>query len=234
MFKTIISVSAVASLLLINTVQAATPGNSQYAVTGKLGTLGIGADLTYRINNKLNARFNINGGSANADGEEEGVTYAGDLDAQTIGGLLDYHPRGGGFRLSAGLYHNSNELDLNATGSNSNALIGDKTYDLSNATLNTNVGFKSVAPYVGIGWGNAVKMGSKWSFSLDAGVLFQGAPDAKISATGTVDEVGGANSINVSDAIFQTELAKEEKELNDELKDFKAYPVISLGASYRF
>ncbi len=238
MFKTVISTSVVASIFLMNTVQAATPDNSQYAVTGKLGTLGIGADLTYRINDKFNARLNINGGSVNADDAEDGIKYKGDFDVQTIGGLMDYHPMASGLRISVGIYNNGNELNLNATGSgNNNAEIGDRTYDITGANLATNVGFKSIAPYLGIGWGNAVKMGSKWRLSLDAGVLFQGTPEAKVTASGNaIDTTNGGNiPVNLAtDPTFQAELIKEENNLNDELKDFKAYPVISLGVSYRF
>lgn len=220
MLKTSISVTTMAAVLLFNTSFAETPSDSQYAITGKVGTLGLGADLTYRINNKINARFNFNGGSVDADGEEDGINYTGNLEAQTIGGLVDYHPMASGLRISAGLYSNGNELDLNANGGN--AQIGDTNYDLSNTNLNTNVSFKSVAPYLGLGWGNAVKMGSKWRFALDAGVLFQGSPNAKITVTG--------NNANVS----QADINEEEQNLNDDLKDFKAYPVISAGVSYRF
>jgi hypothetical protein len=233
MQKNILSATLVVSLLLIHSAQADT--NSQYAITGKVGTLGAGLDLTYHINKKLNARFNLNGASKSADGEEDGVNYTGNLDALTIGGLIDYHPMAGNFRLSAGLYNNQNEINLDATGSNDNAQVGDRSYNLTGATLNTNVGFKSVAPYLGLGWGNAVKTGSKWRFSFDAGVLFQGTPEAKITASGNAIDLATNTAVNLAtDTQFQTELATEEQSLNDDLKDFKAYPVISLGVSYRF
>ncbi len=105
---------------------------------------------------------------------------------------------------------------------------------MSDANLNTQVGFNSIAPYLGVGWGNAVKKGSQWRFSLDAGVLFQGSPEAKFTTSGTVDAGAGAGAISVNDPLFQNDIDKEEQNLNDELKDFKALPVISLGTSYRF
>nr|CAA6829339.1 MAG: Unknown protein [uncultured Thiotrichaceae bacterium] len=151
MLETVISVSSLAGMLLLCTVQAETSSDSKFALTGKVGTLGLGADLTYRINNKVNARFNINGGSVDADGEEDGINYIGNLEAQTIGGMVDYHPMVSGFRISAGLYSNGNELDLNANGGS--AEIGGIDYDLTNTNLNTNVSFNSVAPYLGVGWG---------------------------------------------------------------------------------
>ncbi len=230
MLKTILSTSVVASILLMNTAQAE---DSQFAVTGKLGTLGIGADLTYRINNKFNTRFNFNGGNIDADGDEDGIKYQGELDAQTIGGLVDYYPMGGKLRLSAGLYSNGNKLNLDTASSNGTVAIGNANYDISNAKLNTKVDFKSVAPYLGLGWGNAVKMGSKWSFNVDAGVLFQGAPEAKLTPSGSVKDSLG-NTILLTDPIFTADIQREENNLNDDLKNFKAYPVISLGVGYHF
>jgi len=233
MNKIIIQASLVIGLLTFST--AYTETNSQYALTAKIGTLGLGADLTYGVSDKLNARFSVNGGSVSADGEEDGINYQGDLDLLSVGGLVDYHPFSSNFRLSAGLFANKNELNLDASGS-SNALIGTTSYDLSQANLNTHVGFNRVAPYLGIGWGNAVKKGSQWRFSLDAGVLFQGSPKAKFTASGTVTSIAGTIDVNDSNlnALFQNDLDQEEQNLNDELKDFKALPVISLGTSYRF
>lgn len=230
--KTVFCISAMTSVLAFSSVNAADVG-----ITGKLGTLGLGVDLTLGINEKVNARLNLNGASFDADGEEDGVEYDGNLKGQTIGGLIDYHPAGNGFRLSAGFYHNGNELDLDSTGAdNTNVMIGDRDYDLSNANLNTNVGFKSIAPYLGIGWGNAVDKKSKWSFSADLGVLFQGSPEAKLNAEGTAVDIETGLTVDVgSNAEFQTELSKEEDNLNNgDLESFEFFPVASIGASYRF
>ncbi len=215
-----------------------------FGITGKVSTLGLGADLTYGLMDKLNARFSINGGSLNADGENDGINYDGTLKLQSFGGILDFHPTGGGFRLSAGIYNNGNEIDLDATGANQDAEIGDITYDISDAKLNTKVSFKSTAPYLGIGWGNAVDKASKFSMTTDLGVLFQGAPVAKLTASGNVIPKSGIHTgpaidlAGSSDAAleFQRELQKEEDNLNggDNLKKFKLFPVVSLGFNYRF
>jgi len=205
-----------------------------FGLTAKVSTLGIGADLTYGIMDKLNARLNLNGGSLNVNNEFEGVNYDGKINLQSVGGLLDFHPTGGGFRLSAGIYNNSNNMDVDATGlNNSNVEIGGRRYDLSNATLNTKVTFKSSAPYLGIGWGNAVDRESKFSLTTDLGILFQGEPSAKLSTKGTVKDVQTGTAADVS--VLNSELAMEELKLNDgDLKKFKLLPVVSLGVNYRF
>ncbi len=205
-----------------------------FGLTAKVSTLGIGVDLTYGIMDKLNVRLNLNGGSLNIDNEIEGINYDGKLNLQSVGGLLDFHPTGGGFRVSAGIYNNSNNMDVDASGiNNSNVEIGGRRYDLSDATLNTKVTFKSTAPYLGLGWGNAADKDSKFSLTTDLGVLFQGEPSAKLSTKGTVKDVQTATAVDVS--ILNGELAKEEVKLNDgDLKKFKLLPVVSLGMNYRF
>jgi len=215
-----------------------------FGITGKVSTLGLGVDLTYGIMDKLNARFNINGGSLDASGEQDGINYDGSLDLQSIGGVLDYHPTGGEFRLSVGLYNNGNKIDLDGSAANKDAKIGDITYDLSNAKLNPVVSFKSTAPYLGIGWGNAVDKKSKFSITTDLGVLFQGAPVVELTASGNVIPKSGIHTgptIDLegsSDAAkeFRSELQKEQDNLNNDenLKKFKLFPVVSLGFNYRF
>ncbi len=233
--KKIITASLLTSTLLL-TSSIANAAASDFASTGKMGTLGAGLDITYGINSKLNTRINFNGGKLNADDQNDGIHYKGDLKAQTVGGLLDFYPAGGAFRLTAGLYNNANKLDLVTSGaSNNNVFVGDRAYDLSKARLDANVKFKSTAPYLGLGWGNPVSKGSKWNFSFDAGVLFQGAPEATLKGSGQAKDIATGLALNLAtDPTFQSELSKEEKNLNNDLKDFKAYPVVSLGASYRF
>lgn len=207
---------------------------NKFGVTAKIGTLGAGLDLTYKINPKLNTRLNLNKASADYDEVDDGVAYKGDLDLFTVGALLDFHPLQNGFRLTGGLFKNNNKISATATNP-TDAEIGDITYDITDGALNSSVSFKSVAPYLGLGWGNAVKGPGKWHFSLDAGVLFQGQPKGKLTGTGNASIVGSNEVFAIeNNEDFQAELTREENNLNAELEDFKAYPVISLGVSYKF
>ena len=206
---------------------------SKFGITGKFGTLGAGLDLTFKIHPKLNARLNANGASSTYDEVDDGIAYKGDLKLSSIGALLDYHPFENGFRLSGGLYSNGNKIEGSSTDAQ-NADIGDVNYNIV-GTLNSNVGFESSAPYLGLGWGNAVNGYKNFNFSIDAGVLFQGSPNAQLCGTGTATPTAGGTAVDISnDATFLAELEKEETNLNNDLKDFKYYPVISMGVSYNF
>jgi len=134
--------------------------------------------------------------------------------------------------MSAGLYKNNNEINASSTDADE-AEIGGTVYDIE-GTLNSSISFKSIAPYIGIGWGNAVKRPNRWRISFDAGVLFQGKPEGKLSI-GDETTVRNSETGQLEDIPdFEAELAQEEDNLNAELKDFKAYPAISLGVSYNF
>lgn len=204
----------------------------------RLSTLGLGADLIYGINDQFNIRGTLRAFSYGADGEEDGIDYEGDLKLSSFGVLADYHPWGGGFHITTGLMSNGNEFNLEAVGP-SNAEIGDVRYDID-GKLNTDVTFNSAAPYLGIGWGNAFGKGSQFSLSFDVGILFQGSPEAEVSAAGTATELSSGQSFQIDDMSnplaqqFQNEIDKEEQNLNDEMEGYEYYPVISLGLNYQF
>ena len=64
--------------------------------------------------------------------------------------------------------------------------------------------------------------------NLDLGVLWQGEPEVTLDATGL------ATAPTDVQALLEPALEAERVELEDELSDFKAWPVISLGFVYNF
>jgi len=82
-------------LLGSSQVHAASP----LAVGAKIGTLGVGADVSMQVVPSLNARLGIQGFSYDTDGTESGVDY--DIDLKLFSGLLtaDWFPFQNGFRL---------------------------------------------------------------------------------------------------------------------------------------
>lgn len=206
--------------------QAAQASNTALGL--KLGTLGGGIELTQGFTDNLNGRIGFNNFSYDYEETEDGIDYDGDLDFETFSALLDWHPFGGGFRISAGAYNNGNEIDATATGTDDYD-IGDQTYTIDNARLDLAVDFDDFAPYLGIGWGDAVDQKGHVTFGLDIGVLYQGSPEASLSAQGTI----GGQDVN-DNAQFREDLRREEEQLNNDLEDFEYYPVISVGLNYRF
>lgn len=202
-----------------------------FANTGDLavgvgpGTLGIGADATVGILPQLNARLGVNVFNFDMETTQDDIDYDLDIRLLSFPILLDWHPfKNCGFRLSAGVVINQNKADLDA-GSQADYEIGGTTYPASEVgKLSGKLEFDTLAPYVGLGWGNALDESGRWTFSCDLGVVFHGSGDISLKAHGPI----------ASDPTFQAELAEERRNLEDEIDDYRYYPVIAVAISYRF
>lgn len=93
--------------------------------------------------------------------------------------------------------------------------------------MNGDVSFNSAAPYLGFGW-NSQPKNKGLSFKSDFGVMFQGSPNATLTYTGN----GGGNPTVNSQ--IRSQVAVEQTNLNDKLKNYKYYPVISFAIGYAF
>ncbi|MFC1634244.1 hypothetical protein ACFL5Z_05335 [Planctomycetota bacterium] len=91
-------------------------------------------------------------------------------------------------------------------------------------TLSGRGGINYAAPYIGIGWGNLIGRDRRWGFYSDFGVAFVDSPDVVLRANGTP----------ATDPAFQADLAKEAKDITEDLEDFEVYPVISVGLCFLF
>ena len=199
----------------------------------KIGTLGYGLEVTTGLNNKLNARLGINFFNYQANQTEESIDYKANLKLNSIAALLDWHPTGGGFRFTGGMFINNNKLELAASGQNDYE-IGNDTYT-GNLQVNGTVGFLQTAPYFGLGWGKAPSKTGHWGLGIDLGVLYQGAPHVNLNASGTATRQSDGLVIDVTnDPTFRADLLNEEDKLQHDLKDFKFYPVLSLGIIHKF
>jgi hypothetical protein len=139
--------------------------------------------------------------------------------------LLDLHPFNGGFRVTSGIFINNNEVTGSAQPSGSTIDIGGSTYNVSDiGTLDAKIDFRTIAPYLGIGWGNAVGKNSRLTISIDAGVMFQGTPNVSLHPSKDTSAIPG----------FNESLDKETADLKDDVKDLRYYPVVSLGLAYKF
>lgn len=185
----------------------------------KAGTLGVGFDVTGRLTNWFSIRGTINALDVSRDYEETGVSYEGDLRLGAAGVLVDLHPFKGNFRVTAGLLKNRNEIGLTAEPTD-DIEIGGTTYTPAQAgRLTGSIEFKDTAPYLGIGYGSAARGPGRIKFLFDLGVLNQGSGDVSIASS--------------SNQVSPVDLRQEEDELEDDIEDFKLWPVLDFGISFR-
>jgi hypothetical protein len=193
-------------------------------ITGKVGTLGVGGELTTRVISNINARVGINSLETEFDGEIDDVDYDVGVDLLSYTAMLDWHIFDDDFRISAGVILNNNELALDARPSRP-VQIGSIWYTPAQVgTLKGGVDFDEIAPYIGVGWGNALDRNKRWGLTCDFGVAFMQSPDVSLSANGTL----------AADPAFRAALARERDDIKDDLDDLRFYPVISVGLFFRF
>jgi hypothetical protein len=205
-------------------IQNETEGRSGTALTGKIGTLGLGAELNLGISENVNARFGVNGYTYKYNANSSTVNYDFNLQLQTISAIADWYPFSGGFRTSGGLFYNNNKFSLTGKPTGGNYVINGTPYTSSQiGSLQAAMTFNTVAPYLGIGWGNPVATDKGWGLVTDVGVMFQGSPNIDMVATC----IGACGTL-------PNDLAAERTKLESDLSSFKWWPVVSIGISYQW
>ncbi|GAB4472876.1 MAG: hypothetical protein OHK0044_16800 [Burkholderiaceae bacterium] len=197
-------------------------------IAAKGGTTGLGAELAWPLTERFAARLWANGGSLSRDLTESGIRYDVKLKFGAAFALADLHPFAGSFRVSAGLAYNDNRFDFTGRGDGSTIEINGVPYNSADVgTLDGRVRFDKTSPYLGIGWGSAPRGAAGFGATIDLGVMFQ---KTRASLTGTC----GPSLPAPVCAQLQNDLSAEEAQFRDAVDSFKAYPVVSVGLSYRF
>jgi hypothetical protein len=203
---------------------------AQVAVTADLGTTGVGAHLVLPIQPQLNGRVGLNYFNYDVDHSAGSVDYNARAKLKTFDLLLDWYPSATGiFRLTAGALYNGTRADVtgrpNAAGT---FTINGTQYSAGDVgRLEGKADFRKAAPYIGIGWGNALAKESGWSFGADVGAFFQGSARVRLNSVGCQ-----ASSAICSQ--LARDVAVEQANLEDDADSFKVYPVLRAAVSYRF
>ena len=209
-------------------VQSETEDRSSTALIGKIGTLGVGAELNLSISDSVKARFGINYGTYYSTYSRVSDSYDSNIQLQTVSAIADWYPYQGSFRTSGGVFYNNNNATLKAIPVGGSYTVNGVQYPAAGiSSLQGKMTFNAVAPYIGIGWGNPVATGKGWGMTTDIGVLFQGKPRIDMSAT--CDPL-----IITSCTTFNANLEAERSKLENDLSNFIWWPVASIGITYQW
>lgn len=218
-----------ASCCTINTVQAD-------AVNLALGSHGVALEYYLMLSERVSARFALTDMPIDMKRSEDEADIYLKYDRTNIGMLFDFRPMAGTFHLTTGLYVGNHNINLNAKVKNNSGEtydVGDQAYYGRNLGVKSRVSFAKAQPYLGLGWGT-LPTKSGFSVNFDIGVLYLGKTSVDITATGDAS-LDNSTWFNVtSDAIFQAELEKERRNLEDDAKKIQFAPVIQLGMGYKF
>lgn len=192
-------------------------GKIGVGVTG--GTLGIGPEVSIAASDSVAIRGNATFLSVSRGFNSSDIDYEGTAKLGSYGLMLDYHIGGGGFRLSAGGRINNNHADIKATPTAAVGINGTVYQPAAIGTISGRGDFKSFAPALTLGYAGNLKKGLKFGF--EAGALFQGSARIK-----SFDASGGG--------VLVADLEAERQSLQDDVDDFKIYPILQLSFGYRF
>lgn len=197
----------------------------------KAGTLGLGIEVVAQASDRFNLRLQHTKFSRqitkSSTGGSSDLEFDLDVDLGATTALLDFHPLAGSFRLTAGYGNNANQF-VGAAVPNGSYEIGDNVYSAADVgTVNGRIDFKSSAPYLGFGWGNAFDGDGGFAMNLDIGVFLQGAPQVHISTSKQLSDP-------TAQALLQQNLNKETANFEEDSKALKAWPVLALGLTYLF
>lgn len=202
---------------------------ADFGVGVKAGTVGLGLEGRWDPPVPwFDIRLGVNRYDYETSSDYVGVAYDATLalDSYYLTGNIKFPVSP--FRLTLGAFSNGNELQmLSADTGGLDLDIGGAPFpvDLVGA-LRSTTSFDSTAPYVGVGFD--FELFGKAGLNLDFGVLWQGEPQVELSAT---------NFDNLSppeQALLGPALAAEQAALQDEISDYKAWPVVSLAFVYNF
>lgn len=197
-------------------------------VDAKIGTMGIGAELSASLAPNTRIRGGFNFLTWDFDSTISDIDYDFAIEFNSIPIILDIHPFGGSFFLSGGAYFNNNTVGVEGSLGAEDFPSDYQAFDFlaDYVTISGDVEFMPVAPYVGLGW-RTNSGDSGWGFGLELGVLYQGAPDI------TNLRINAPIDVNDIEEV-QRFLAEQEQEIEDELSWFEFYPVASLLFTYHF
>lgn len=214
------------ALLLLVGLLAYQPSYAQkldgISVAARVGSLGPGLELTTALSPQFNVRLagHYVGYSRTDTITDLEIDVQSDTEVILTSGAVfaDFFPSRRGFRVSAGLVYNRNRADVLITPLEEYVLNENKTFTPEKiGTVSAKVGHKSqLNPYLGIGFGNSVRPGTRFGFVFDLGVLYTGSPKVEMSGTEIIKPT-----------------ATQASKIEEDLKGLKLYPLLSLGFSYK-
>ena len=172
----------------------------------------------------LDVRVGANAYDYDTDGDHAGIDWDATLELDSFYATGNIKFPLSPMRLTGGIFANNNEVALTSQDTGGQPIeVGGVPFPADVVgMLSGRTYFEDIAPYVGVGFDFEVF--GKVGLNFDLGVLWQGEPSVDLVADGT-----GAGL-----APFQAALEVERQELEDDLSDYKAWPVVSVAFIYNF
>ena len=191
------------------------------------GTQGVGIGAAMSFNSVLGAHADFNAINLSHDFGFGGNRYQDDLKLRQGGLYVDIFPwRGHGFRITAGLRFNDDEIRGVSVPTNGTYAFGGHRFPATPGMYATaEAKYPTVMPYFGIGYGHRPES-KGFGFIADLGVAY-GIPDC----TYTLSPELAAKAGPVKSQIL---IANGLDALRHMTGRYRWYPVVQIGISYRY
>jgi hypothetical protein len=216
------------------------PSGSRFALGLKASTLGAGVDAGLRLARRFNVRVGFNAFDYHRNLSNDGISYDSAFRLRSVQALVDWFPFRKSFHLSGGLLlYNGNHMSAHALvpsnqvlDAGDEAVISDPANPITGKARST---ARVVPPMVAIGFGNFVPRTRRVGFSIDVGVVFQGAPHSTLTLRGSACDPSGEFCGDIAgDPNIQAESLAARRTIDKDLFFMKYYPFVSLELGYRF
>ena len=210
-----------AKIFIVAGICAAAFSAQAAGVGARVGTTGVGGDIGFNVAPTLDARVGYSYFRYKTHYNSD-INYDAKFQLSNLNGLLDWSPFPGAFRFTGGLIANQNKVDLHSTGGS--FTVNGHPYASGDVSGTVKSG-RSVAPYLGIGYGNVARAGV--NFYFDLGIMFMGSPKASLSAS--------CGSLNATQcAQLRSDLDEERAKIENDLKKYRYFPVANIGITIGF
>jgi hypothetical protein len=186
------------------------------------GTQGAGAGVAMGVTDWLGLHADINGIAFSHSFHAAGNEFNGHLRIVQGGGYLDLFPfSSSSFRVTGGLLVNSDRLTGNAVPVNGTFTLNGKAYPaLPGAYASAAIKYPAAMPYLGIGFGHK-PVSKGFGLVADLGVAY-GRPRVDFNVSPYLQSLADGD------------VHAEEQKIRDSVQRYRFYPILQLGASYRF
>jgi hypothetical protein len=204
----------------------------------KMSTLGAGIELATPLSRSLNLR----GGASLLDVtypfSVDGTNYAGSAHFRSGQAMLDWFPFRSSFHISPGIliYHSLLSATASVPGGNNfeldTAAFTSSSMDPVHGSASLNFG-RTIMPALTLGFGNLIpRSGRHWSAPFEVGGAYMGHNTVDINLLGTACTQLGC--LNVTDPLIQQHVIAAQDDVNEAMKHFQIYPIVSTGFALRF
>jgi hypothetical protein len=211
-------------------------------VTLKLSSGGIGVDFTEPIAPRFAVRAGASFLSVNGSLVDKNIHVDGTIKLQNVFAGIDFFPFHSSFRITPGF-----SVASRATASAILNIPGGQTFSFGDGEDSSSdpadpvhgtarFGFgHGVSPRLTMGFANAIPHRNQhFSFPLEVGAEYIAPPTVQLNITGSGCQVDRGTTELDCGPVDQPDVEEERRELLDDLRPLRVFPVLSIGVTYWF